>query len=234
MDVTNSTFTVADVPGTLWMPAGEPVALILMGHGGGLHKMTPAVVARARHYAGGYDVAVATIDAPGHGDRPRNAADRATVAELHEARAAGRSITSIVAEYNESLAERAVPEWRATLDALLALPQFKPDTPVGYTGMTMATHIGIPLAASEPRIGVAVFGGAVASVPLLDAARRTTIPIQYLLPWDDAELDRDTALAMFDAFGSKQKTLHAFPGSHREVPQYEVDDSARFLTRHLT
>jgi hypothetical protein len=43
-------FTVGEVPGVLWSPAsgsgGAP--LVLMGHGGGLHKKTPALMARAR------------------------------------------------------------------------------------------------------------------------------------------------------------------------------------------
>ncbi|MFC9859972.1 MULTISPECIES: hypothetical protein [unclassified Streptomyces] len=34
----------------------------------------PRLVARARHYAAQYGFAVAAIDAPGHGDRPRSAA----------------------------------------------------------------------------------------------------------------------------------------------------------------
>lgn len=189
MHVVESSFTVAGVPGALWTPAGDSVALILMGHGGGLHKTHPAVAA---------------IDAPGHGDRPRNTGDAEWVIALRAAREAGRPIGPIVAAFNASLAERAVPEWRAVLDALLA--ERGPDIPVGYTGMTLATQIGIPLAASEPRIRAPVFGGAVRTEPLLAAARKTTIPIHYLLPWDDRELDRATALAMFDAFGSEHKT----------------------------
>jgi hypothetical protein len=225
------TFTASGVEGTLWSPVGEPAALVLMGHGGGLDRTHPGLTARARHYAAEFDFAVASIDAPGHGPRPRNARDSAQVTALRDARAAGRSIAPIVAEYNASLAERAVPEWRATLDALL--PRLGPEIPVGYTGMTLATQIGIPLAASEPRVRAAVFGGAVVSEALLDAARRITVPVHYLLPWDDHELDRGDGLSVFEAFGSTDKTLHAFPGGHREVPWFEVDDSARFLARHL-
>jgi hypothetical protein len=90
------------------------------------------------------------------------------------------------------------------------------------------------LVAAEPRIRAAVFGGAVLSDALLAAARRITAAVHYLLPWDDHELDREAGLELFDAFGSEHKTLHAFPGHHREVPDFEVDDSARFLLRHLT
>ena len=37
-------FTVGEVPGVLWSPASgsDRAPLVLMGHGGGLHKKTPA------------------------------------------------------------------------------------------------------------------------------------------------------------------------------------------------
>jgi hypothetical protein len=54
-----------------------------------------------------------------------------------------------------------------------------------------------------------------------------------LLPWDDEEIDRQSGLALFDAFASKEKTLHANPGGHHQVPWFEVDNSARFFAPHL-
>jgi hypothetical protein len=48
--VVDRSFTVGEVPGVLWSPAalapGAP--LLLMGHGGGLRKRAPGLVARAR------------------------------------------------------------------------------------------------------------------------------------------------------------------------------------------
>jgi hypothetical protein len=38
-------------------------------------------------------------------------------------------VAPIVIDYNMSLAERAVPEWQATLDALQALPEIGVDAP---------------------------------------------------------------------------------------------------------
>jgi len=133
---------------------------------------------------------VASIDAPGHGDRPRNAQDQHWVADLLEARAAGQPLGPILTDYNGSLAERAVPEWRATIDALQALPEIGADAPIGYTGMTLASAIGLPLAAADSRIAAAVFGGVFTYPALFDAASRITIPIEFLLPWDDAEIGR--------------------------------------------
>ena len=53
----------------LWSPASdsEHAPLVLMGHGGGLHKKTPGLLARARHVVTTYGFTVAAIDAPGHG-----------------------------------------------------------------------------------------------------------------------------------------------------------------------
>ena len=40
-------------------------------------------------------------------------------------------------------------------------------------------------------------------------------------------------MTLFDALGSTEKTLHANPGSHFEVPDFEIDSSIRFFARHL-
>jgi fermentation-respiration switch protein FrsA (DUF1100 family) len=137
------------------------------------------------------------------------------------------------------VARRAVPEWQTVVDALLHTPEL-PDlyargdeTPVGYGGgITLGTAIGIPLTAAEPRIKAAVFGGGfVVHDELVDAARRITVPVQFLLPWDDEHVDRASALGLFDAFASAEKTLHANPGDHRTITWHGLDQG--FLARHL-
>ena len=51
---------------------------------------------------------------------------------------------------------------------------------------------------------------------MFEEARQVTIPLQVLLQWDDEGNDRQLALDLFDAFGSKEKTLHANHGrAHR-------------------
>jgi alpha-beta hydrolase superfamily lysophospholipase len=228
-------FTIGEVPGLLWSPTSgaDGAPLILMGHTGGIHKKAPGIVARAAHYVTTYGFTVAAIDAPGHGDRPRNAQDQQWVAAMLQARTAGESIDSIVADYNASLAERAVPEWRATIDALQALPEIGADAPIGYGGMTLGTAIGLMLTAVEPRITAATFGGVLVYEALTEAARRITVPVEFLLPWDDEEIDRPSGLALFDACASKDKALHAYPGRHNQVPRSDIDNSARFFLRTL-
>src|ERR1700735_1075737 len=77
--------TLGEIPGVLWTAASAPAPLILSGHNGGLYKRHPRLVARARHYAAEYGFAVAAIDAPGHGDRPRSSADEQHRADLRQA-----------------------------------------------------------------------------------------------------------------------------------------------------
>ena len=221
----------------LWSPeVNSPhLPLVLMGHGGGLHKKTPELLARARHNVTTHGFTVAAIDAPGHGDRPRTAEDDQTRADLRAAMAAGDTerVASISVRYGIALARRGVPEWQATLDALQQLPEIGTEAPIGYGGgITLGAGIGIPLTAAEPRITAAIFGGGfVVHEALLDAARRITVPVQFLLPWDDEHGDRQSALALFDAFASKEKTLHANPGDHRNIRWFGLDD--KFLARHL-
>ncbi|MFD8000963.1 dienelactone hydrolase family protein [Streptomyces mirabilis] len=233
--VVERNFTLDEVTGVLWSPASgsDGAPLVLMGHSGGLHKKAPGILARAHHYVTTCGFTVAAIDAPGHGDRPRNAEDKQWVAALLQARAAGEPIGPIIVDFNGSLAERAVPEWQATLDALQALPEIGSEAPVGYGGMTLGTATGLMLAAIEPRITAAAFGGVFVYEALTEAAGRITIPIEFLLPWDDEEINRQAGLALFDACASKEKALHAYPGRHNQVPGFEVDNSARFFLRHL-
>lgn len=230
-------FLVGEIPGVLWSPASGPAhaPLVLMGHGGGLHKKTPALMARAHDNVTARGFTVVAIDAPGHGDRPRSAEDEQARTELREAVAVGDNerFRTVSVRYVTSLAERAVPEWQATLDALQQLPEIGTEAPIGYGGgISLGTAIGVPLTAVEPRITAAIFGGGFfVHDALLEAARRITVPIQFLLPWDDEHVDRHSALALFDAFASAEKTLHANPGDHRSIRWIGVDNE--FLARHL-
>lgn len=184
---------------------------------------------RAERIVAGCGFAVAVLDAPGHGDRPRTDHDEREIAFMQAAMAAGEPVGPIVVRYNAHLAEQAVPEWRATLDALQDAGF---DGPVGYFGLNMGTAIGVPLTAAEPRIAAAVFG-LFWPEPLAETAKRITIPIEFALQWDDEHIPREAGLALFDAFGSKEKSLHANAGAHKELPRFEADSAVRFFARHL-
>ncbi|MGC5006691.1 alpha/beta hydrolase [Streptomyces sp. NBC_00353] len=226
-------FTLGEIPGILWTPgsASAPAPLILLGHPGGLHKMYPRLAARARHSAA-EGFAAATIELPGSGDRPRSAAAEQARADLRRALEAGEPVDDeIVDRLVLPLVDKAVPEWQTTLDALLSLPEI--GGPVGYSGGVIA--IGTRLAVVEPRISAAVlFAGSFVPRALFEEARQVTIPLHVLLQWDDEGNDRQQALDLFDAFGSKEKTLHANLGGHTGVPQFAGDAAAQFFTRHLS
>lgn len=232
--VSEHLFTLGSIPGVLWTPAGVtgPRPLVLLAHGGGQHKKAPGVVARARRYVTACGFAAAAIDAPGHGDRPATPQDGQLRASLRERAAAGEPARSVVARHNASLAAQAVPEWQATLDALQGPGCPGAGGPAGFWGVSLGTAIGIPLAAAEPRITAAVFGLA-GQETLSAAAARITIPVEFLLQWDDELVPRESALALFGAFGSAEKTLHANPGPHAGVPRFELDSAERFFARHL-
>ena len=227
-------FTLGEIPGVLWTPASAhasaPAPLILLGHPGGLHKMYPRLVARARHSAA-RGFAAATIELPGSGDRPRWPAVEQARADLRRAVQAGAPVSdAIVDAIILPLVDKAVPEWQAALDTLLALPWI--GGPVGYSGGVIS--IGIRLALVEPRITAAgLFAGSFVPRAIFEEARQVTIPLHVLLQWDDAGNDRQAALDLFDAFGSTEKTLDANMGGHTGVPQFAGDAAARFFTRHL-
>jgi dienelactone hydrolase len=205
---------------------------VLLGHGGGQHKQVPGLVARAHRYVTACGFAVAAIDAPGHGDRPRTEQHQRFAAGIRERVAAGEPIGPQIARYNAELSARAVPEWQATLDALQELDCIGAHGPVGFWGVSLGSAISVPLVAAEPRITAAVFGLA-GHETLAETAAQVTVPVEFLLQWDDELVPREAGLALFDAFASHEKTLHANPARHAGVPAFELDSSERFFTRHL-
>ncbi|MEV7391097.1 alpha/beta hydrolase [Streptomyces sp. NPDC091215] len=226
-------FTLGEIPGILWTPASAsaPAPLILLGHPPlGLRKMYPRLVARARH-AAAEGIATATIELPGSGDRPRWPAIEQARADLRRMMEAGEPVgDEVIDALILPLVEKSVPEWQAALDALLSLPEI--GGPVGYSGGVIS--IGIRLAVVEPRIVAAgFFAGSLVPAAMFEEARRVSIPLHVLLQWDDEGNDRQAALDLFDAFGSKEKTLEANMGGHTGVPQFAGDAAAQFFTRHL-
>jgi dienelactone hydrolase len=231
--VTEQLFTLGEIPGVLWTPDGAtgPRPLILIGHGGGQHKKAPGVVARARLFAAGGGFAVASADAPNHGERPQEERFSRIAAQNRARMAAGEDTASLVAALHELVAGQVIAEWQAVVTALQQLSQVG-DGPVGYWGVSMGAGLGLPFVAAEPRVRAAVLGLA-GSPGLAATAARITVPVQFLVQWDDERIPRDQSLAVFEALGSAEKTLHASPGSHMDLPRSEADDSLRFFARQL-
>jgi hypothetical protein len=106
----------------------------------------------------------------------------------------------------------------------------------------MGTVYGLPFVAADPRVDAAVLGlmGA-ARAPVDDIYRarmstrfgtdapRITIPLLFLVQWDDELVPRDDAIHLFGLFGSERKSMHVNVGRHGAVPAIEYDASERFF-----
>lgn len=242
--VTRRSFSVSvageSVPAVIWAPAGAkgPRPLVLMGHGGSQHKKTPSLSVRARQYAQRFGYATLAIDAPGHGDRiSREAA--AALARETGARVTGQAPSPWTPERLKLMAQRtaaAVPEWNAALEATLGFDFVGQGGPIGYWGVSMGTAIGVPFVAQCPRITAAVLGLAglrPGAAEFEAAARQITCPVEFVFQWDDAVASREDGVALFNAFASKEKTMHINPGGHMDIPDFEGASWERFFVRHL-
>lgn len=224
--------TLNGVPGIVWRPPVDsaPTPLILHGQPGGLDQMLPRLMERVRRCAA-HGLASATLELPGSGERPPLPDLERARSDLRQAMAAGRPVDEdVIDRLVLPLVDRAVPECRAALDDLLALPEFH--GPVGYSGGNLS--VGVRLAAVEPRIGaVGLFAGSLIPRAIVEDARRVVVPVHLLLQWDDRGNDRQAALDLFDALGSSEKTLSANMGGHMGVPAFAGEEEVRFLARHL-
>jgi dienelactone hydrolase len=197
-----------------------------------MHKDDPFVTRLAGHLAGSLGCAAVAIDAPHHGERiPAEEKD------LSPQQRRARLGLAAWRERNSRATAQAIADWQAAIDAVQGLDAV-PDVPVGYFGISMGTRHGIPLAAAEPRITAAVFGlfghpAGDREAAFARAARQVTIPVLFLLQWDDELFPRNDGLALFDLLGSRHKTLHANPGGHLQVPPAEVSQAGQFLRQHL-
>jgi pimeloyl-ACP methyl ester carboxylesterase len=242
--VTRRSFSVSvageTVPAVIWAPEGAagPRPLMVMGHGGSQHKKTPSLSARARGYARKFGYATLAIDAPGHGDRiSRDEAE--SLAREVGARVSGQVASGWTPERMKQMSERslrAVPEWNAALEAALGCDFVGRGGPVGYWGVSMGTAIGVPFLAQTSLVTAAVLGLAGLRPGAADfeaAAGKITIPVEFVFQWEDAVAEREHGIGLFNALGSKEKTMHINPGGHMGIPDFESASWERFFVRHL-
>lgn len=221
------------VPGIHWLPAAAdgPHPTVLLGHGGTQDKRAPNILGLARKLVRRNGFGAVALDAPGHGDRATDEERRAVEQMIERRRQdpAGR-IRSLLAA-----TDQAVTEWKALLDHLQTEPAWA-GGPFGYWGLSMGTLFGVPLIARERRISAAVLGLAALHDPDEQKAQAAaiTVPVLFLCQSEDELMRRDGALALWDALGSTDKSLHLNPGRHVEVPMVERDGAVEFFRRHLS
>lgn len=222
------------VPGILWTPERARGArpLVLQGHGGTQHKRVPNILSLSRRLVRHNGYAVAAIDAPGHGERMTDE-DRAHNEAI---RRDGGAMTD---ERRKQLAERGrrvTGEWKTTLDALQKLDEVGNAGPIGYWGVSMGSAFGIPFVAAEPRVTCAIFGLAALSMgrrAIADHAEKIEVPLLFMNQLNDELMTPESALELFKAFGSKEKTMHINPGPHMGIPRFEVEQYELFYARHM-
>lgn len=209
-----------NVPGVYWSAKDKPCErLVLLGHGGTAHKKVEYIQQMAFAFAQ-KGIATMAIDGPGHGDRATQ--DFSAPDAFAKAWQEGGGT------------EGMIKDWQGALDFIEA--EFGA-RPTGWWGLSMGTMMGLPVTASESRIKVALLGLMGTWGPnkddLIRLAPSLSCPVRFLVQWDDEVVPRDACIELFGLVGSKRKTLHANPGAHSAVPQFENKASVDYLDRYL-
>ena len=218
------------IPGVVWYPAvpSGPRPLVLMGHGGGGHKRNERMVMLGRLFAGDYGCWAAAIYGPVHGGRgPVTDASDPAYRQMWQ---------------RPETVQDMIDDWQATLDALSTLGEVD-TTRVGYWGVSMGTMFGLPYVASDKRVRAAVLGKAGMrgssvqrsgiDVHFKTFAPQVTIPVLFVMQWDDERFEREGQLDLFDRLGARDKRLHAYPGQHADNGPEVLEVDAAFLKRYL-
>jgi dienelactone hydrolase len=217
------------VPGVVWTPDGATGArpLVLLGHGASGNKRQDYVLSMARRLVRHRGFAAAAIDGPVHGDRnlPATPGQREVFLRFAQMWSSAEQMT-----------DEMVADYVTTVDELQRLDGIGAG-PIGWWGLSMGTILGLPFVAAEPRVQAAVLGLMGLTGPtrarIETDAPKITCPVLFIVQWDDELFARDTAFELFDSLGSKDKRLHAAPGSHSEVPEEAFEESEGFLARCL-
>lgn len=215
------------VPAVLWTPAGPALRrpLVLMGHGGSQHKTAPGMVDLAARFVRNHGFAAAAIDGPIQGAR----------------RSDGLSGLQVQAEFTAMWAkdhriDAMVADWRATIDALVLLDDVNPDS-IGWYGVSMGTAYGLPLAAVDDRIKIALLGmwgtNFVNSERLAQDAPKVRCPVLFQQKWGDQFFTREGQIELFDLLGSEEKWLKVYLGAHVPVAGEQLADVEDFIARKL-
>lgn len=213
------------IPTIVFTPEGPLKGLILACHGGSGHKESGAILAIARKFnPAGY--VVVAIDGPVHGQRREDG-------NLD----AGVAIATFRQAWKDGIGRFEIAEdYIHTLDFILQVPAFK-TLPVGYIGVSMGTAYGLPLLAKEKRIGAAVLGlwgsNYTASEHLAEYAAKVSCPVWFTQQWHDQAFDHPGTHALFDAIGSEDKRLVAYPGPHLELQGERLSDAVEFLVKKM-
>ena len=99
----------------------------------------------------------------------------------------------------------------------------------------LADRVKRDKAVTAATLGLLGTSGAVSplSERLRADANQIQSPLLFLMQLEDELFPRDGCLDLFDHFSSENKTLHANPGLHPEIPGFEVRNTIEFIADHL-
>ncbi|HAK50741.1 MAG TPA: hypothetical protein DCM54_02385 [Gammaproteobacteria bacterium] len=214
-----------DVTGAVWLPeeASDNNTLVCFGHGASDDRYQPPMCELAgRFIAEG--IPCLSIDGPVHG--------------LRQVGPGGRDAFWPEYRRDDCLTDMT-NDWTRSIDAVRELDEVN-TTAIAYFGLSMGAIFGIPLIASRTDVTAATLGlfGPAERDPhhaeyLADAAK-INCPLLFLMQLEDELFTREDSLALFDAFASNNKRIHANPGLHPEVPNREILFAYDFLMSHIT
>ena len=217
-----------DVTGALWIPQKKlKNTLIVFGHGAsGDRYQAPICNLANRFREKGYTSL--SMDGPVHG--------------LREVSPGGREAFTIELR-SPSVIEDMTNDWKIAIE-IASNKTTLPEPTIAYFGLSMGSIFGIPLLGSlskeNDKTIVATLGllGTTGAVKFLGHhlkknASELTAPILFLMQLEDELFPRDGYLELFDAIGSEDKTLHANPGLHPQVPAAEIDYAFQFMLDHI-
>ena len=219
------------VPFCLWLPqqpnteSTKKFPLVLVGHGGSGHKKSQLVLDIAQILVGQYQIAVAAIDGPVHGDRRDVFSDGPIVRqEFRDLWQSGNSVDTMV------------EDWQAAIDQLLKEPSID-SAKIAWYGISMGTAYGLPLVAVDSRIKASALGmWGTCRIPnerLIQDAKKTTTPVLFQTKHDDEIFTKEGQQHLYDLIASNQKELRSYPGGHTDPKTNQLEDIVEFLTSQL-
>ena len=213
--------------GAIWLPTTEPSgALVACGHGAsGDRYQAPIPYLAGKLVKQGH--IIVSIDGPVHG--------------LRQVGPGGREAFG-----QEMRRDQMTDDMNADWDFAIELAKSKSTVPLdrmAYFGLSMGSIFGIPMLAAGAGgipvrcatlglLGSQGLGHRIGS-RLLDDAAKLTFPLLVLMQLEDELFSREGYLALFDAFGSSDKRIHAHPGLHAAVPGEEMRASFEFMNSIL-
>lgn len=219
-----------NVSGALWLPDSPrpDVPLVLFGHGASGDRYQPPIPELAQRFVDELQCPVLSLDGPVHG--------------LRGVAPVGLEAVLVYLKGSEAVADM-VDDWHYAIDLALSRDEIGPRQ-LAYFGLSMGSTFGLPLLAERDDVIVSTLGllGTTGALPapmdlmrhtFLDAARRITHPVFYLMQMEDEFVDHNGYLELFDAIASQDKRLHASPGRHAEVPPEELLFAFEFMKSQI-